>query len=189
MDAEAIWFDSRNDLAILRVPGPVGAPALRARTWTPRRARRRRSSASPRTAATTCEPARLGQHRDGDHPGRLRPRPGAARDHLAARAGPLGNSGGPMVDGRGRVVTTIFAATVSDGGPQRASACRTRSCATRSRSAAARWTPGPAPKERCDRARRGPRSARRSAPRPGAQGGQVLGLASSRSSLARASST
>ena len=27
-----------------------------------------------------------------------------------------GNSGGPAVDGRGRVVTTIFAATVSDGG-------------------------------------------------------------------------
>jgi S1-C subfamily serine protease len=27
-----------------------------------------------------------------------------------------GNSGGPMVDGAGRVVTTIFAATVSDGG-------------------------------------------------------------------------
>ena len=27
-----------------------------------------------------------------------------------------GNSGGPMVDGRGRVVTTIFAATVQDGG-------------------------------------------------------------------------
>ena len=27
-----------------------------------------------------------------------------------------GNSGGPMVDGRGRVVTTIFAASVSDGG-------------------------------------------------------------------------
>jgi S1-C subfamily serine protease len=26
-----------------------------------------------------------------------------------------GNSGGPVVDGRGRVVTTIFAATVSDG--------------------------------------------------------------------------
>jgi S1-C subfamily serine protease len=27
-----------------------------------------------------------------------------------------GNSGGPVVDGRGRVVTTVFAATVSDGG-------------------------------------------------------------------------
>jgi S1-C subfamily serine protease len=27
-----------------------------------------------------------------------------------------GNSGGPMVDGGGRVVTTIFAARVSDGG-------------------------------------------------------------------------
>ena len=27
-----------------------------------------------------------------------------------------GNSGGPVVDGRGRVVTTIFAATVSDDG-------------------------------------------------------------------------
>ena len=27
-----------------------------------------------------------------------------------------GNSGGPMIDGRGRVVTTIFAATVEDGG-------------------------------------------------------------------------
>ena len=27
-----------------------------------------------------------------------------------------GNSGGPMVDGQGEVVTTIFAATVDDGG-------------------------------------------------------------------------
>ena len=27
-----------------------------------------------------------------------------------------GNSGGPVVDGAGRVVTTIFAASVSDGG-------------------------------------------------------------------------
>ena len=29
IDADAIWFDSRNDLALLRAPGLAGVPALR----------------------------------------------------------------------------------------------------------------------------------------------------------------
>ena len=42
---------------------------------------------------------------------------GPVRRRITAVRGRVrsGNSGGPMVDGRGRVVTTIFAATVSDG--------------------------------------------------------------------------
>ena len=43
---------------------------------------------------------------------------GPVRRRITALRGLVrsGNSGGPMVDGRGRVVTTIFAATVYDGG-------------------------------------------------------------------------
>jgi S1-C subfamily serine protease len=43
---------------------------------------------------------------------------GPVRRSITALRGRVrqGNSGGPVVDGRGRVVTTIFAATVSDGG-------------------------------------------------------------------------
>ena len=94
LDAEAIWFDSRNDLAA----------AARARRWRARRALRlhesapaghlaRRSWASPRTAPTTWRPARLGQHRDRGQPGRLRARAGAPRDHVAARPGAPGQLG------------------------------------------------------------------------------------------------
>ena len=43
-----------------------------------------------------------------------------------------GNSGGPMVDGRGRVVATIFASAERGGAQARATACPTASCATRS---------------------------------------------------------
>ena len=59
LDATAVAFDPRNDLAVLRVSG-LGAHALplaRARA----RAPRRRSSASPTTAPTTSAPRGWGR--------------------------------------------------------------------------------------------------------------------------------
>ena len=113
IDADAIWFDARNDLAILRAPGLTGAPALRLR-----------GGAAPGTSAAILgfpenggydvQPGRLGQTSEvvtQDAYGR-----GPVTRAITSLRGRVrsGNSGGPMVDGSGRVVTTIFAASVSD---------------------------------------------------------------------------
>ena len=115
LDTDPIWFDARNDLALLRVPSLGGAPRLRF---------------SPNTQAGTSA-AILGFPEDGPYdvrPGRLGQTStvvsqdaygrGPVRRTITSLRGLVrqGNSGGPMVDGQGRVVTTIFAATVSDGG-------------------------------------------------------------------------
>jgi Trypsin-like peptidase domain/Colicin V production protein len=115
LDAQAIWFDPRNDLAVLRVPEASGTPGLRLNT-----------NADPGTSA-----AILGFPEDGPYdvrPGRLGQTAtvvsqdaygrGPVRRTITSLRGLVrqGNSGGPMVDGAGRVVSTIFAATVSDGG-------------------------------------------------------------------------
>jgi hypothetical protein len=115
LDTDPIWFDARNDLALLRVPSLAGAPRLRF---------------SPDAEAGTSA-AILGFPEDGPYdvrPGRLGQTSTVVSQDAYGR-GPVrrtitsvrglvrqGNSGGPMVDGQGRVVTTIFAATVSDGG-------------------------------------------------------------------------
>ena len=70
----------------------------------------------PSDGAYDVQPARLGQSATvvtQDAYGR-----GPVRRTITSLRGLVrqGNSGGPMVDGNGRVVTTIFAATVSDGG-------------------------------------------------------------------------
>ena len=115
LEAQAIWFDSRNDLAVLRVPGLAGVPALGLNA-----SARAGSSAAilgfPENGPYTVRAGRLGQTSSvvsQDAYGR-----GPVRRAITALRGQVlsGNSGGPMVDGRGRVVTTIFAATVSDGG-------------------------------------------------------------------------
>jgi len=111
LEATAVAFDPRNDVAVLRVPG-LDAPALEL-------------AESPRSGAAA---AVLGFPRNGPYDvraGRLGPTESAiAQDAygngpirrrittLRGRVRP-GNSGGPMVDGAGRVVTTIFAATTS----------------------------------------------------------------------------
>jgi hypothetical protein len=115
LDTDAIWFDARNDLALLRVPDLAGGPRLRLN-----------GNAGEGTSA-----AILGFPEDGPYdvrPGRLGHTTtvvsqdaygrGPVRRPITALRGLVrqGNSGGPMVDGRGRVVTTIFAATVADGG-------------------------------------------------------------------------
>ncbi len=115
LDAQAIWFDSRNDLALLVAPGLGDAPALRLRRDAPRG-----TSAAilgfPENGPYDVAPARLGTTSavvSQDAYGH-----GPVRRSITALRGRVrqGNSGGPVVDGRGRVVTTIFAATVSDGG-------------------------------------------------------------------------
>ncbi len=115
-DADAIWFDARNDLAVLRSSGVAGVPALGLDT-----------DAEPGTSGAVLgypgngpfdvRPARLGQTSSvlsQDAYGR-----GPVRRTITSLRGEVrsGNSGGPMIDGRGRVLTTIFAAaTGADSG-------------------------------------------------------------------------
>ncbi len=114
-DAEAIWFDPHNDLALLRVPalaGPAG-PAH------PRHAPRGLAAAIlgfPENGPFDVRPARLGLTSEvltQDAYGR-----GPVRREITSLRGLVrsGNSGGPVVDAAGRSVATIFAASVSDGG-------------------------------------------------------------------------
>jgi S1-C subfamily serine protease len=114
LSAQPIWFDPRNDVALLRVPALDDVPPLPLRV-----------NAPPGTSA-----AILGFPENGPYdvePGRLG-RTSTVRTQDAYGRGPInrlitslrgrvrsGNSGGPMVDGGGRVVTTIFAATVGAG--------------------------------------------------------------------------
>jgi S1-C subfamily serine protease len=111
LDARAVGFDPKNDLAILRVPG-LKADALSI-------------VASPKSGTSA---AILGFPGNGPYDVRAG-RIGATREVITQDAygqGPVrrsitslrgavrsGNSGGPMVDSRGRVVTTVFAATTS----------------------------------------------------------------------------
>ena len=114
-DAEAIWFDPTNDLAILRSSGIGGAPALRL----DRDARQGTSAAIlgfPENGSYDARPGRLGQTQTvvtQDAYGR-----GPVRRSITSLRGLVrsGNSGGPMVDAQGEVVATIFAATIDDRG-------------------------------------------------------------------------
>jgi hypothetical protein len=115
LDAQAIWFDARDDLAVLRVPGAFGAPALAMDEG----AREGTSAAIlgfPENGPYDVRPGRLGATSTvvtQDAYGR-----GPVRRSITSLRGQVrsGNSGGPVVDAQGRVVATIFAAAVSDGG-------------------------------------------------------------------------
>ncbi len=106
---EAVWFDPRNDLALLRVPG-LEAPAL------PLAGAARSGTAAailgfPLNGPYDVRAGGVGGTRtviSSDAYGR-----GPVRRAMTSLRGNVrsGNSGGPMVDGLGRVVTTIFAAT------------------------------------------------------------------------------
>jgi hypothetical protein len=113
-DAQAIWFDAKNDLAILRSSGASGMPALGLNVNAPPG-----TSAGivgfPGNGGLDIQPGRLGQTRtvisqDSYDRGPVRRRITAVRGLVRS-----GNSGGPVVDGGGRVVATVFAATVRSG--------------------------------------------------------------------------
>jgi len=111
LDAEAVHFDPRNDIAVLRVQG-LDAPALQIAD-APRAGTSGAVLGFPRNGPYDERAGRLGGTREvvtQDAYGR-----GPVRRSIASLRGAVrsGNSGGPMVDGRGRVITTIFAATIS----------------------------------------------------------------------------
>ena len=114
--AQPVFYDPRNDVALLRVPAVEDVPALELHVDS-----RPGTSAAilgfPENGPFDVQPGRLGRTstvRTEDAYGR-----GPIQRRITALRGLVrsGNSGGPMVDARGRVVTTIFAATL--GGRQR----------------------------------------------------------------------
>ncbi|MBA3421496.1 MAG: MarP family serine protease [Thermoleophilaceae bacterium] len=116
-DAEAIWFDSRNDLAILRSSGvaDAGTPALELDVDEPAG-----TSAAilgfPQNGPFTVRAGRLGEtqrvsSQDSYGIGPVQRRITSLRGRVRS-----GNSGGPMVDGSGDVVTTIFASAATRPG-------------------------------------------------------------------------
>jgi len=109
LGAEAVHFDPRNDLAVLRVPG-LEAPPLEL-SGEPESGRSGAIMGFPLNGPFDLRAARLGPTRrvvSSDAYGR-----GPVERPITSLRGLVrpGNSGGPVVDEEGRVATTVFAAT------------------------------------------------------------------------------
>jgi S1-C subfamily serine protease len=115
LEAIVLHYQPRNDLAILGVPGLAAAPlplAANPRSGTPAA-----SVGYPEGGPLTLTAARLG--RTGtvvseDSYGR-----GPVERSMTPFRGEVrnGNSGGPVVDGQGNVLTTVFATSLTEGPP------------------------------------------------------------------------
>ena len=105
-DAEVIGFDDFNDVAILRAPGVRGEPALPIDV-DPEPGTFAGVLGFPRGGPYEVKAARVGStsRRSGSEPG---DRPGRSVTSLRAGVVP-GNSGGPVVDEKGRVAAMVFA--------------------------------------------------------------------------------
>src|SRR4051794_36312171 len=113
-DAQAGWVDARNDIAVLRASGVANLPPLRENLNAPT------GTAGavigyPENGPLDVQAARIGPTITAlsqDAYGR-----GPIRRKITTMRGLVrsGNSGGPLVDGNGRVLTTIFASSVTRG--------------------------------------------------------------------------
>jgi S1-C subfamily serine protease len=110
LEAEAVHYDTVNDLALLSVDAAIPPLSIAAE---PRRGRSGAVLGYPENGPYSLTPARLGDTRtvvSEDSYGR-----GPFRRRLAFLRGRVrsGNSGGPLVDSAGRVLATVFASTTS----------------------------------------------------------------------------
>ena len=111
LDAQPVWFDPHNDIALLRVPALASVTPLELNV----NARPGTAGAIlgfPENGPFDVQPARLGRTQEvttDNAYGR-----GPVRRRITSLRGLVrsGNSGGPVVDGNGHVLATIFAATV-----------------------------------------------------------------------------
>jgi S1-C subfamily serine protease len=113
LDATAVHYDPRNDLALLEVEG-LDAPAL-ALVDQPRKGTEGAVIGYPENGPLTFTAARLGRT------GEVTSEDSYGRGPVQRRMTPLradvrsGNSGGPVVDLDGNVLTTVFAASTGPG--------------------------------------------------------------------------
>jgi hypothetical protein len=110
LEATPVHYDPENDLALLRVESSLSALELDPR---PQSGDSGAVLGYPENGPYSVVPARLGETRDAiseDSYGR-----GPIRRSIVSLRGIVrsGNSGGPIVDTRGRVMGTVFAATTS----------------------------------------------------------------------------
>jgi S1-C subfamily serine protease len=115
LSAQAVAFDPIDDVAVLRVPG-LGLPSL-SLLASPPTGRGGAILGYPENGPFAMRPGRIGQtervitqdaYGHGPVSRLLTPLRGVVRP---------GNSGGPLVDSEGRVLTTVFAGTTGGGPP------------------------------------------------------------------------
>jgi len=113
LPAQAVEFDTHNDIAVLRVPG-LSEPALRLAA-DPRPGTPAAILGYPLDGPLDAEPGRIGQTQ------LVRTQDAYGTGNVLRSITPLrglvrpGNSGGPMVDAAGQVVATVFAAVTGGG--------------------------------------------------------------------------